>query len=374
MLFRDIIGQEELKEKLLLNARSGRIPHAQLFLGPEGSGNLALALAYAQYLSCEQPGDTDACGVCNSCNKFQKMIHPDLHFSFPMVGEKVTSNEFLPQWRNALAENPYLNVFDWLQLLGAENKQGNIPVGECREIIKKLGLKSFESEYKFLVMWMPEYLGKEGNTLLKIIEEPPFKTIFLLVANTQEMILPTILSRTQLVKIPRLRDADIVDALLTRREATETQARNISFLCEGDYNQARKLMTETEDSYFLPLRTWFGFCYQNNMAEAARWGDENAKMGRENLKHFLVYAIRMLRECMVIKTGAGHLARITGDEEKFAANFSRILSEKQLELLINELNDAAYYIERNANPKIILFDLSLRLKNVFVQTRSATQT
>ena len=214
MQFSDIIGQAAVKQHLIHTASDDRIAHAQLFWGNEGSGNLPLAIAYAQFVLCENKQATDSCGTCKACVKAQKLIHPDLHFSYPTVGAKALSTELLPQWRKALQQQSYLTINQWLALLGGENKQGNITAAECLDISKKLSLKAFESDYKILILWLPEYLGKEGNRLLKLIEEPPEKTLFLLVANNQELILNTILSRCQLVKINPLDDADYYRAII----------------------------------------------------------------------------------------------------------------------------------------------------------------
>ena len=206
MQFNELIGLDRSIDRLRSMAQPGRMPHAMLLVGPEGSGKLPLALALAQYLLCEQRTDADACGQCSNCRKLQILQHPDLHFVFPVVGSKMTSDQYLVQWRAALAENPYLNVNDWLQSIGAENKQGNISKEECLAIVKKLSLKSFESRSKVMLIWLPEYLGKEGNRLLKIIEEPPVDTYFILVAQQTELILNTILSRCQLLKVDAFSD------------------------------------------------------------------------------------------------------------------------------------------------------------------------
>ncbi|MGN6639894.1 MAG: ATP-binding protein, partial [Mucilaginibacter sp.] len=226
MQFKQIIGQEAVKQKLISTVKDNRVSHAQLFLGPEGSGSLALAVAYAQYLSCEDRLPDDSCGVCASCRKYQKLAHPDLHFSYPFFAKDKndTSLTFIEQWREALLANPYLSLDIWRGYLDAENKQANINIAECHQIIKKLSFKPFESAYKILILWLPEYLDKEGNSLLKIIEEPQPNTLFLLVAQNQDQILNTILSRTQLVKIPALSYEDVKTELIENRHQTELAA------------------------------------------------------------------------------------------------------------------------------------------------------
>jgi len=222
-----VIGQEKVKQSLTQLVDAARIPHAMLFLGPAGSGKLAMAIALAQYILCEQKAGGESCGVCRQCLKASKLVHPDLHFSYPFIGSKLTSLEYITQWRSAILDNPYLEVNQWLQLIGAENKQGNINKDECLRIIKQLSLKSFESDYKILILWLPEYLQKEGNRLLKLIEEPPEKTIFILVAEAQERILNTILSRCQIVKFNALSDELIINGLVGKKTISEEQAAAI---------------------------------------------------------------------------------------------------------------------------------------------------
>lgn len=371
MQFRDIPGLEEIKDQLKANVRHGRIPHAQLFLGSEGSANLALALAYVQYISCENRNAEDSCGVCNSCHKMAKRIHPDLHFSFPTVGAKALSTEFMVEWREALDENPYLSVFDWLKRLDGENKQGNITADECRDIIRRLSMKSFESEYKFLVLWMPEYLGKEGNTLLKLIEEPPEKTVFLLVANDQEEIITTIRSRTQLVKVPHFSEQHIVSFLLEKELAGAAQAEGIAFMSEGNLNAAIRLSASEDTSYFPSFRGWLLACYGRNIKEMLSWTEQTAQLGRENQKQLLEFGMKLLREAMLFRCGAEELVRTKGSEREFAEKFSQLANETMLEEMIGLLGEFAYYIERNAHPKISLFQLSLRFKNILASSRAS---
>ena len=238
MYFNNVIGQAGKKSLLLQMARSGRMPHSLLLLGSPGSGKLALALALAQYILCEDPGESDACGDCNSCRKVSRLIHPDLHFSFPTVGTNATSDMFLAQWRAIIGRHPYFNLNQWLQEIGAENRQGNINREECKNILRKLSLKTFEGSHKVLVIWLPEFLGKEGNRLLKIIEEPPEKTVFILVAEDQEQILNTILSRCQLVRIHPLSDEEVIEGLLRHRDIPRERARSVAHLSNGNFNEA----------------------------------------------------------------------------------------------------------------------------------------
>src|SRR6201985_1895529 len=236
MQFSSVIGQQDVKQRLINTVTENRVSHAQLFLGPEGSGSLALAVAYAQYLSCEDKQPDDSCGICSSCRKYQKLMHPDLHFSYPFFAKHKDDNAltFIEQWREAFLASPYLNLDIWRDYLDAENKQANINIAECHQIIKKLSLKPFESAYKVLILWLPEYLDKEGNALLKIIEEPQPNTLFILVAQNQDQILNTILSRTQLMKIPALEFDEIKENLIRHYNQTEDAAAEIAFLSSGN--------------------------------------------------------------------------------------------------------------------------------------------
>lgn len=366
MQFKDIIGQQAVKSKLIQGVKEGRIPHAQMFLGAEGSGNLALTLAYAQYIACVAKTDTDSCGTCPNCLKYSKLIHPDLHFTFPTVGSKEISDNFIAQWRETFLAKPYLNVFEWLMSLGAENKQGNITVDECRNIIKKLSLKSFEGDFKVLIMWMPEYLGKEGNTLLKLIEEPPQKTLFLLAANNDEHILGTIKSRTQLVKIPQLQQPEIQDALIENHHVDEETARSAAFLAEGNYNLAIKLLSQTENDFFDSFRNWMLMCYKNDMGSVVNWVDDTSRIGREMLKSFLGYGLHIFRECLMAKNTDGKMLHLTQKENEFVAKFANFLSTSTIENITNAFNETIYHTERNANAKISLINLSLLIKNNLV--------
>ena len=370
MQFKDIPGLDEVKQKLKRNALSGRIPHAQMFLGSEGSANLALALAYAQFLVCENRNEEDSCGICGPCHKVSKLIHPDLHFSFPTVGAKALSTSFMEEWRKALAQNPYMDVYDWLKLLDSENKQGNITVDECRDIIRRLSLKSFESEYRFLILWIPEYLGKEGNTLLKLIEEPPEKTLFILVAQDQEEIITTIRSRTQLVKIPRFQDAEIQAYLEQHHLAQGQQAETLSFLAEGNMNRAIALSSAEDTSFFSSFREWLLACYYVKIGDMLLWSDKTAQLGRENQKQLLEFGIKLLREVLLLKNGADDLLKIRGTERDFADKFVNLVSEEGLEKMIAKLSEFIYYIERNANARIALFQLSLLIKNILASSRA----
>jgi DNA polymerase III subunit delta' len=407
VLFQDIIGQQRTKAFLAPLAASGRVPHALLFLGPTGSGNLALAVAFAQMLQCERAPSTvqDACGECPACRKAAAFAHPDIHFSFPTIGTNAVSTDFLKEWRAFLTENPYADANAWLQRLGAENKQGNINKEECNAILKKLSLKTFEGRYKILLMWLPEYLGKEGNRLLKLIEEPPEQTIFLLVAENQELILNTILSRCQLVKTDLLSDEEVADALHRRLGIEAERARQVAFLAGGNFGAARVLAENPDNDDARLLLDWLRRCWRGNAVEMVRWTEEFAKLGRENQKQFLHYGLHFLREMLVLvaspnpSEGGGKAlglspvgsqaetlppagavgrgfspplegrgeavpVRLRPDELATAQNMAKVLNFEKIAQIAALFNDNIYFVERNANPKILFLDTSIQLNRI----------
>jgi DNA polymerase-3 subunit delta' len=362
MKFSQIIGQQPTKDLLTSMVSGDRIPHAQLFLGAEGSGNLGLALAFAQMVLCHNPTETDSCGRCVSCIKVNKMIHADVHFSYPTVGTKVTATSFIKEWRSAIEENPYLNLNQWLQNIGAENKQGNINKDECLAIVKKLSLKTFEGKYKILIMWLPEFLGKEGNRLLKLIEEPPENTLFLLVAENQELILNTILSRCQLVKISPLQDEEVANGLVEKLKINEAEALKIAHLSNGSFNEALTLLENTENDNAKLFLEWFRTCYKGNGKEMVDLTGEIAKLGRESQKYFLTYSLHFLRELMVLRvTNNVDNVRLQNAEKQTAINMTKVIGFEQVETISTLMNEAIFHVERNANPKILFLDTSIKL-------------
>ncbi|KGE14676.1 ATP-binding protein [Sphingobacterium deserti] len=368
MQFKDIIGHEDIKAHLLHTAKENRVSHAQLFLGPEGSGSLALAVAYAQYINCENKQENDSCGVCSSCNKYQKLIHPDLHFSYPFFakGKDEVAVTYLEEWRKAFLENPYMGLDFWRQQLDAENKQANINIAEAHHIIKKLSLKAFEAEYKVLIMWLPEFLDVQGNALLKLIEEPPAKTLFLLVAENQDRILNTIISRTQLVKVFKLEHEKVKQYLISHFAVEAQRANEIAFIADGNVQAAINLLGEEANPYFDLLIQWLRFVVTDSGLHIIRFcEDDFPKLGRENQKNFLLYAINMLRQIILIQQGLQQLVLLQGQELDFVRKFSENFSGEQLEMAIDLLEKTHYKVERNANPKILFLDLSLQLVLIF---------
>lgn len=376
-----------------------RLGHALLFLGNEGSGALPLALAFAQYVSLmpstkgmaaagvapslfgeepvvtiskkEQPQTIEAADEWMvqqpSYSKSAGLVHPDIHFSYPVIpkksGDKPVSTDYISNWRAFIKQSPYGNAFDWLQFIGAENKQGNITAEECNEIIHKLSLKSFESEYKILLMWMPEYLGKSGNKLLKLIEEPPPDTLFILVAENEEQILPTILSRCQLVKIPLPENSEIAEALIQNAGATPEVAAQIAAIAEGNYHEALQLIQHAEEDWISLLSEWLKFIIRRMLPEQVKWVDDTSKLGREKQKQLLLYFNHLLEQSIRLKVMGSQLA-LPANEMDFAQRLNKIASVSQQQVIIEELDKAIYYIERNANGKMLFHALTVKLYHI----------
>lgn len=365
MQFKEVIGHDSVKQMLVANARQGRVSHAQLFLGDEGSGNLPMALAYATYIFCENPGTDDSCGVCSNCQKTAKLAHPDLHFTFPFIAAsgKSTSKDFLPIWREALQANPYLDYNEWLEAMGAETKQAAINKEEGMEILHRVTLKAYEGGYKISIIWKPETLNNSSaNALLKIIEEPPAKTLFLFVANKADEILPTILSRTQLVKINRLTIDTLASALTERVGLSQEKAYSVAATAEGNYLEALHQLKKTDLDMmtFENFRLWMRLCYTKDVSKLTEWVEDSAKLGREKLKQFFQYALFIARQCILKHyLGPDQLA-VRGDELDFVSKFSPFINERNIIEMTGHFDEAYRDIARNGNPKIVLLDLSFK--------------
>ncbi len=361
MRFNEIIGQREVKTKLINTVKSNRISHAQLFLGPEGSGSLALAIAYSQYICCENRTETDSCGICRSCVKFQKLIHPDLHFSFPFVSKDKNdhSNTYITNWRSEILADPYLTLERWLTNWEGENKQPNLNAKECSEIQAKLSLTSFESEFKILIMWLPEYLMEVGNSLLKLIEEPPEKTLLIFVASDHDKILKTILSRTQLVKIPKIADGDLSEYLHQNTDLDAEHLSSVLMLSNGNYNEAMNFANNKENKYQSEFINWMRLCFRQDIPAIVEWSEGMAKNTREVNKSFFRYSLKMIEEAVVysFKPESNIISPITD----FLKKFSPFIHLQNSGKLRKELDEAHYHIERNANPKILFLAVSLKL-------------
>jgi len=368
MQFAEVIGQQDVKKHLAEMISLNRLSHALLFTGKEGCGTLPLALAFAQYIMCESPSPADSCGVCSACKKAGDLVHPDIHFSYPVIpkksGDKPVSTDYITEWREFVTQLPYGNVYDWLQFIGAENRQGNITAQECNEIIHKLSLKSFESEFKILVMWMPEYLEKEGNKLLKLIEEPPANTIFILVAENESMVLPTIVSRTQLVKIPPVGVESIEAQLVLKAKITKEQARQIASVSGGNYRESLQIMQHAGEDWQSLLRDWLNAIMKSGPVSQVKWIEEMSKHGREKQKQFLRYFNHLLGQAIKIQVLQDAELPIPDNEKDFALRLNKMAGIEQQRAMIEELDKASYYIERNANAKMLFHALTIRLYHI----------
>ncbi len=364
MQFKNVIGQEAIKERLIRSVHEKRIPHAQLFHGPEGTGKLAMALAYAQFISCTQRTETDSCGVCPSCIKYEKLAHPDLHFVFPVAGSSERSEDHLPTWRTRLMQSPYLSYNEWLSSIASENKQGIIGKTESEEIIRKLAFKTFESDYKILIMWLPEKMNSvAANKLLKILEEPWEFTVFLLVSNQPNFLLSTILSRTQALSFPPIAEQALSLALTTNLSIEKNRADELAKLAQGNYFQAIQGWQSSEENkvHFDRFTQWMRLAYQKNVIELHRISEELAGAGREAQKQFLVYALKMIQQSFMMNQQQKELVYLPEEERTFVDRFAPFIKSTIVTPLYEELNKASYHIERNGNPKIIFLDTSLRI-------------
>lgn len=369
MQFKEVVGQKNIKEKLINTIKENRVSHAQLFLGSEGSGNLALAIAYAQYISCENKQENDSCGVCPSCVKFQKLVHPDLHFVFPVATSKTilkdpVSDDYLVQWREAIIENPYLNQNKWYEIIDIENKQGIISKNESYEILRKLNLKTFESEYKIMIIWLPEKMNAfAANKLLKLIEEPPSKTLFLMVSENTEQILSTILSRTQLIKIPKIDKGSMMNAMCDRFGLSPEKAEDLVHLANGNYFIAQKLIGSTEEDHFNfdQFAHFMRLSYQRKVIELISWVDEIAVLGREKQKNFLFYSLRLIRENFMLNIKNKNLVFLTKEELAFSEKFAQFIHQGNVYDIYEAFNRAYSDIEMNAYNKIVFLDLALKI-------------
>jgi DNA polymerase-3 subunit delta' len=386
MLFKDIIGQQGLKSHLTGLVQQNRISHALLFLGKEGTGALPLALAFSQYLVCQKVNSlltthnspSEPCGECPSCLKASQLVHPDIHFTYPVIprkpGDKPVSTDYISEWREFIKQYSYGNVYDWLQFIGAENKQGNITAQECNDINKKLSLKSFESGFKILILWMPEYLGNEGNKLLKLIEEPPSDTLFILVAENDSLILPTILSRTQLIKVAPLSTAEIAEALTNRAGIQAEKAVEVASVADGNYREALQLTRHAEDDWQALLRDWLNAIVKTGPIAQVKWIDEVSKLGRERQKQFLRYFNHLLEQAIRLSVKGEDNIQLPGNEYDFAQRLNKIAGFEQQQAIIEELDKSTYYIERNANAKMLFHALTIKLYHIIANQQVASIT
>ena len=376
MKFSEIPGQKEIIGKLISSVRTERVSHAQLFAGPEGCGSLALAFAYAQFVSCENRSPRDSCGTCKSCIKYERMIHPDLHFVFPVIKDKKNnepvSDNYIEQWREFVKQNPYFGLNKWLDSIEVGNAQGLIFSTEAGEILKKLSLKSFESDYKIMIIWLPEKMHlSTSNKLLKLIEEPPEKTLFLLVSEEPDKVVPTIISRCQLIKIPSFKTEDISAYLTERFRIHKAKADDISGVVNGNLNRAIELC-ENEDSSLLNLdrfKNLMRSAWKRDIVSIIGWSEEMAAIGREPQKSFLSFSLRLLRENLMLTLDQikNRLVFLTGDEADFSSKFHPFINQDNIFPFTDEFNKAFAHIEANGNAKIIFLDLGLKITRLILR-------
>lgn len=364
MKFSEVVGQESLKKQLISDYQNNKISHAQMFTGEAGYGALPLILAYIQYLFCENKSDTDSCGVCPSCKKISTLQHPDLHFSFPVVQAlSKTSDGLLQNWRAKLTESPYFNLNQWIQFIDEKGRRPIIGSEESLQIIKKLSLKSFEGGYKVMVIWMAEEMNPTcANKILKILEEPPAKTLFFLITAKTSTILPTIISRTRVTKVHRLGITEITEYLRQRHGLNEHKAQTIAVQSEGNLITALTSLSDNVDRDYNREQfiQFMRACYKKNVNEMIEWAEQMADLGREKQKQFLEYSLQMFRQSMLKNYMKDQLINLTDDEEAFLKNFARFITNNNIMSFMQHFNDAHYHIERNANPKILFTNLTFK--------------
>ncbi|MTI39875.1 ATP-binding protein [Fulvivirga lutimaris] len=367
MLFKDIKGLDDVKGRLVNALQNEQVAHAQLFVGKPGSPNLAMALAYTTYLNCENRGENDACGTCPSCSKNAKFIHPDVHYVYPVSAtknvksEEAISEKFIKEWRSFLTESPFSDLDTWRDAYGGENKQVNISKKESREIIKSLSLKSFEGKYKVMIIWLPEFMHPTAaNGILKILEEPPEKTLFILVSNDKERLLTTITSRTQIVTIPQFADEDIKSILIETNGLDEAKASQLAHLADGDLNNAFKLAQQTENDSHDFFAKWMRSCFSRNFSDLVNMADEFHGSNKLSQRSLLKYALNTFRESLLYQN-APNLNRVNGSVLDFIKNFSKVLHQSKIVKMSNLIDEAYYHLERNGSPKMIFLDLSLHI-------------
>jgi len=373
MQFKDVVGQNELKEKLVSTVADGRVSHAQLFEGVMGYGSLLMAVAYAQFISCKNR-TTDSCGICPSCVKYNKLIHPDLHFIFPVnttktVKDKPVSDNFLSEWRKIVLEKKYFTEQDWYEFIGIENKQGNISAYEADKILSKLSFKPFESDKKVMIIWLPERLNTTAaNKLLKLIEEPPENTLFLFVTENSNRVLPTIFSRTQRIKLDPINESDIVEAL-KETGFNEKETFTASRLSEGNYIQAIQTLNASESTKanFENFVQFMRLSYQNDILGLLDWAENIASSGREKQKSFLIFAERLVRENFILNNNIEDIVYLGFEEFDWAKKFSRFINENNVFNLYSQLNICIPQISQNGNAKIIFTDLAMKVKELIRQ-------
>lgn len=371
MLFSEVIGHEELKKRLIQSVRESRVSHAQLFLGPEGSGKLPLALAYAQYINCTNRSETDSCGVCPSCRKFMSLTHPDLHFVFPTatnkgVKQNPESDLFISEWREYLTDcQCYADLSDWFNKLDIENKQGVINVRDAVTILRKLSFKAYESEYKIAIIWMADKLNVQcANKLLKLIEEPPAKTLFILIAENQEELLTTIRSRCMLVKVPKITMPEVQDALVQKFACSAQEAYDAAALADGNWLMAQHFVKDKEDEklYAGIFQKWMRYCFKGAVPELIDLVANDIKpLGREKQKDFLEYGLNIFHNSLLFNNSMSDYVLLPTDEKNFTQNFAPFINIRNVGQICSLFEESINQIERNGNASIIFTDNSFKI-------------
>lgn len=374
MLFKEVVGQDEIKDRLRREADEGRVAHALLFYGPEGCGKLPVALAFARYLLCSQPHDDEPCNACNSCRMTARWAHPDLHFVFPVVKYKDTahsvSDVYLPEWRKQLGENVYFGLDEWLEDMQAGNQQAMIYSAESDAIQKKLSLKSNQGGKKVMIIWLPEKMNLEcANKLLKLLEEPPAETHFLLISERLEAVLPTIVSRAQCIGMKGLSEEEIAGALILRNACDSEMARRVAHTANGNLIAAQQLLRSNADQnlYFDLFVILMRLSYQRKIKDLKKWSEQIAALGREKQKNFLAYSQKLVRENFIYNFRQPDLNYETVEEENFSRNFARFINERNVIHIMDELSLAQRDIEQNGNPKFVFFDFALKMIVLLIQ-------
>ena len=366
--FENVIGHIDVKGRLIHSAKEHRVSHALLFLGPEGAGGLPLAVAFAQYLVCENPGDNDSCGICSACKRMEKHVHPDVSYSFPVsTKEKLKeprSIDFIEQWRKAIIAQPYLSYMNWMENADLENKQGIISVHESQDILHRLNLKAVEAPYKIVIIWLPEKMNASaGNKLLKILEEPPERTLFFLVSENYDGLLTTIISRTQLVKINRISESDMLSELINNHGVDRATAKHLHHKSNGSFSEAMQLIDRAEEraNFEKIFIEWMRGCYQLNLKVINQLTLKLNELSRDEQKEFLIDCLDNVRECLLINYGNRSLLRLDGEELNAIARLAPFIHINNADELIDELNKAIFHIDRNANFKLLFSDLSFTM-------------
>lgn len=361
MQFAHVVGQQHIRNQLVQFVDNDRIPHALMFSGAEGRGALPLALAFSQYVLCDQPADGDSCGICGHCKKVSKLIHPDVHFSYPVVGltgkkrSDISSTDFIAKWREITLSNPYFNYTNWLDYIDSQKSQGNINANETLEIIKKLGLKSFSGKRKILILWLAEYLGHNGNRLLKLIEEPPEDTLIIFITENTESVLNTILSRFQIIAIPPISNEEQTKYLVHQKSVSQELASQISDQSGGSMIRAYGILEQNEDDLHDQIVSWLRICYASKPEELLDWIDAFSKEPKEFQKYFLNSSLYIFREILILNNSSG----VTSVIESRIVNLAKVLTVSKIEKMSGIVSESIALLNRNINVKIMMMSNSI---------------